>query len=137
MTPAQEWPLQDLPGLSAEYSQQLGQLGIYTTSDLLRQTHSPEKLQTLSNRLQLSPRYLQKWKAMADLARVPSVGCQYCGLLLHGGVISVQQLATFAPGRLHSQIKRLHTANLRRSDLCPSPDQVVLWVREAKQLKQV
>ncbi|MEB3268921.1 MAG: DUF4332 domain-containing protein [Leptolyngbya sp.] len=128
------WPLQHLPGLSAEHHQQLQAAGLTTTTDLLRQTQSPQALQTLAQRLGLPLRYPKKWAALADLARLPSVGCQYCGLLLHSGVQSTGQLAAIAPGRLHSQIQRLHTANMRRSDLCPSPAQVVQWVQEAQQL---
>jgi hypothetical protein len=130
------WPLDRLPGLSAEHHQQLQAAGLNTTADLLRQTRSPQALQTLAQTLGLPLRYAQKWAALADLARLPSVGCQYCGLLLHSGVQSTGQLAAIAPGRLHSQIKRLHTASMRRSDLCPNPAQVVQWVQEAQQLRR-
>ncbi len=128
----QSHALQKLPGLSVEHLAQLHQAGLATTSDLLRVTRSPEQLQAIAAQLKLPQRYLQKWIALADLARLPSVGSDYCGLLLHGGVASVTQLSLQAPGRLHTQIRKLHTMTMRRSDLCPTPDQVVQWVREAK-----
>ncbi len=127
-------PLSQLPGLSVEQLAQLHSLGLQTTQDLLGQVRSPQALAQMAQRLSLPLRYIQKWAAMAELSQLPSVGCQHCGLLLHTGIASVSQLANSAPGRLHSQIRRLHTATLRRSDLCPTPDQVVRWVQEAKLL---
>ena len=132
----QTWPLSQLPGLSDEQLAQLERVGLATTHDLLSQTRSPRDLQQIAQRLNLPLRYPQKWVALASLSQLPSIGCQYCGLILHSGIASIQQLATVAPGRLHSQILRLHTATMRRSDLCPTPDQVVCWVREAKQFLQ-
>ncbi|HEY9889276.1 MAG TPA: DUF4332 domain-containing protein [Candidatus Obscuribacterales bacterium] len=129
----QIWPLQDLPGLSPEQVAHLHQHGLQTTYDLLQQARSPQALQNLAQQLNLPLRYVQKWVALADLARLPSVGCQYCGLLLHSGILSMTQLSTVAPGRLHSQIRKLHTMTMQRSDLCPTPSQVVGWVQEAKQ----
>lgn len=126
------WSLEDLPGISAEQVRQLHTLGLQTTTDLLRLRRSPQHLQTAANQLKLPLRYLQKWVALSDLAQLPSVGCQYCGLLLHSGITSVRQLATVAPGKLHSRIRKLHTMTMKRSDLCPTPDLVVRWVQEAK-----
>ncbi|MEO1095512.1 MAG: DUF4332 domain-containing protein [Cyanobacteria bacterium J06638_28] len=127
-------PLGQLPGLSHEQIAQLQSLGVETTQDLLYQARSLQSSQTMAKRLSIPLRYIHKWKALAELSQLPSVGCQYCGLLLHSGVASVAQLASSAPGNLHNQVRRLHTATLRRSDLCPTPDQIVRWVQEAKQL---
>ncbi|MEM0981197.1 MAG: DUF4332 domain-containing protein [Cyanobacteria bacterium P01_H01_bin.58] len=127
-------PLGQLPGLSHEQIAQLQRLGVETTRDLLHQARSPQASQAMAKRLSIPLRYVQKWRALAELSQLPSVGCQYCGLLLHSGVASVAQLASSAPGKLHNQVRRLHTATLRRADLCPTPDQVVRWVQEAKQL---
>lgn len=126
------WPLSALPGISDEQVQQLQTLKLQTTTDLLRLARSPQTLQSAAAQLQIPLRYLQKWAALSDLAQLPSVGCQYCGLLLHSGIASVSQLAITAPGKLHTRIRKLHTMTMKRSDLCPTPDQVVCWVREAK-----
>ncbi|MEM6713774.1 MAG: DUF4332 domain-containing protein [Cyanobacteria bacterium P01_C01_bin.147] len=131
----QSHALRRLPGLSSEHLDQLHQAGLTTTGDLLRVTQSPEQLRAIAAQLKLPQRYVQKWIALADLASLPSVGSDYCGLLLHSGVASVAQLSLQAPGRLHTQIRKLHTMTMRRSDLCPTPDQVVQWVREAKLAK--
>ncbi|NEO63853.1 MAG: DUF4332 domain-containing protein, partial [Moorea sp. SIO4G2] len=47
--------------------------------------------------------YVNKWVALADLARIPSIGCQYCGLVLHAGICSLTQLAQTPPGLFHSK----------------------------------
>ncbi|NER78052.1 MAG: DUF4332 domain-containing protein [Leptolyngbya sp. SIO1D8] len=129
----QIWPLSQLPGVSHEQVVQLQTLGLNTTEDLLAQTRAPHELQGIAKKLQIPLRYPKKWVILAELSQLPSIGCQYCGLLLHSGISSISQLAIAAPGRLYNQLRRLHTATLRRSDLCPTPDQVVCWVQEAKQ----
>lgn len=128
------WPLNQLPGLSPKYCQQLARLNIITTADLLQQVKSGAGLQRLATDLHLPLRYIKKWVALSDLARVPQVGCRYNGLLLHTGIVSVAQLAQCSSGQLYSQVRRLHVATLTRSDLCPSPDEVTLWIQSAKQL---
>lgn len=130
------WPLEKLPGLSGEHQLQLQGAGLRTTADLLKRGRSPQGSQTLATTLGLPLRYVRKWVALSELACLPSVGCEYCGLLLHSGIISTTQLAAIAPGRLHSQITRLHTSYLQRTDLCPSPSQVVKWVQEAQQIRR-
>jgi hypothetical protein len=128
------WPLSAIPGLSPEHYAQLETQNLHTTQDLLRRYATPGGAASLATTLSLPLRYAQKWLALADLAQLPSVGCEYCGLLLHSGIQSTQQLAIMAPGQLHMQIRRLHATHLRRGDLCPGPDQVVAWVSEAKRL---
>ena len=75
-----------------------------------------------------------KWVALADLARIPSVGCQYCGVLLHVGIISVGQLAQTPLPRLHQQILQLQVATTQRRDLCPSRSEMQVWINQARSL---
>ncbi len=128
--------LSQLPGISALDIQNLQELGISTTQQLLRQAHTPVQQRTLAAKLQLHEHHIQKWVALADLARVPSVGDEFCGLLLHAGVTSTLRLAQASPQHLHRQILRLHVATLSRRDLSPAIAQVTQWVAEARQLAQ-
>ena len=73
--------------------------------------------------------YVNKLVALADLARLPGIGCQYNGLLIHTGIISVKQLAQMPAHKIHQQILKLHVATLQRRDLCPDIAQVQNWVR--------
>ncbi len=127
-----DWPIEQLPGLSKENQEQLKSLGINNTQDLLKITKTKENKQHLANQLKCQLQLINKWAALADLARVPSVGCDYCGLILHSGIISVNQLSQTSVSFLHRQILKLQVATLQRKDLCPSPDVVKTWINEAK-----
>ena len=127
-----DWPIAQLPGLSNENQSQLEECGITTTQQLIRMTKTVEAKALLAHQLQVNPQYVNKWVALALLARIPSVGCQYCGLLLHAGVASPAQLAQMPVGRLHEQILRMHVAMMQRNDLTPSVDRVQKWIEEAK-----
>lgn len=126
------WSIEQLPGLSLQQQNLLKEAGIDTTGKLLKSAATHQLQQKLAIKLQLNPSYLKKWVAMAQLACIPSVGCQYCGLILHAGIASIAQLAQTPVPRLHRQILRLQVANLQRRDLCPSMDQVQIWIQQAK-----
>lgn len=131
---SRDWPIAQLPGLSSQDRSLLLECGITTTGQLIENANTPVSRQALANQLQIHTRYINKWVALADLARIPSVGCQYCGLLLHAGVCSVTQLAQISPPRLHQQILRFHVATLQRRDLCPKVEQVALWIQQAQNM---
>ena len=127
-----DWPIEQLPGLSKINQEQLKSLGINNTQDLLKITKTKENKQHLANQLKCQLQLINKWAALADLARVPSVGCDYCGLILHSGIISVDQLSQTSVSFLHQQILKLQVATLQRKDLCHSPDVVKTWINEAR-----
>lgn len=124
------WLIQELPGLTPEHIALLHKHCINNTKDLLERARNKEQKQALANQLGINLKYVGKWVALADLARIPSIGCQYCGLLLHSGVGSVAQLVKIPVPRLHRQILRLQVATIQRKDLCPSLAQVQIWIRE-------
>ncbi len=128
------WPIEQLPGLSTEQVTQLKACGINTTKELLQKGGTPQLQQELANQLQISLQYVRKWVALADLARIPSVGCQFCGLLLHSGIASVSQLNQTNIQRLRHQILRLQVATMQRRDLCPSVGLVKQWLEEGRSL---
>ncbi|MCF4966891.1 DUF4332 domain-containing protein [Nostoc sp. CMAA1605] len=129
-----DWPIEQLPGLSPEEQLQLHNCGIQTTLGLVKQGKTTQDRLTLSSKLQVHLQYVNKWIALADLARVPSVGIQYCGLLLHAGVGSVAQLAQIPTHRLHKQILRLQVATMQRRDLCPAVELVQQWSQQARRV---
>ncbi|MBD2345910.1 DUF4332 domain-containing protein [Anabaena subtropica] len=129
-----DWPIEQLPGLSEDEKSQLDNYGIKTTLGLVKQGKTLESRLALANKLQVHLQYVNKWVALADLARIPSVGTQYCGLLLHAGVGSVAQLAQIPTHRLHKQILRLQVATLQRRDLCPAIELVQQWSQQANMI---
>jgi Domain of unknown function (DUF4332) len=128
----QYWSIDRLPGLMLPEQKLLKAQKIEHTDELLKRTQTPESKIDLASKLKLTQKTLNKWIALADLARIPSVGSQYCGLLLHAGIASVVQLEQTPFHYLHRQIARLQVATLQRKDLTPPVAQVKQWVEEAK-----
>lgn len=128
------WAIAQLPGLNAEDCDRLERSGIQTTAQLLQTAMRPEDGQQLAAQLQISWQQIRKWVALADLARVPGVGCDRCGILLHCGIASVAQLAQASIHRLYPQLTRLYVATTRRRDLCPPRGEVIRWIQSARQL---
>ena len=114
------WSIEQLPGIANTEQALLKAHDIFDTKQLLAQGNTPQAKEHLAIKLKLNLNYIKKWTALADLARIPSVGCQYCGLLLHSGIISVSQLAITPVHRLHRQVLRLQVATLYSKDLSPS-----------------
>jgi hypothetical protein len=129
------WPIDNLPGLSPQQSTELKIHGITNTRSLLRETTTPQSKQSLASQLQIHLQHVNKWVALADLARLPSVGCQYSGLLLHSGIASVCQLTGIPVDRLHRQILRFQVATFHKKDFCPPVELVQKWIEEAKSLE--
>jgi hypothetical protein len=131
------WSIDQLPGLDAAEIQKLKDCGIQTTRQLLQKTIAPAQKQALAAQLQLHIQHVKKWSALADLAQIPAVGCQYCGLLLHAGICSPAQLAETPLQLLHKQILRFYVATLQRQDLCPPREQLAEWIQQARWVSSV
>lgn len=131
---AQWWPLAQLPGLSAKDLLQLQELGLVDTRSLLRSAASRDQQRAIAAQLQLHEHHVRKWVALADLARVPSVGLDHCGLLLHSGIISTVQLAQQPAHKLHQQVLRLHVRELQQRNLCPDLGKVTRWILQAREV---
>ncbi|MGB3495648.1 MAG: DUF4332 domain-containing protein [Elainellaceae cyanobacterium] len=132
---SQSWLIANLPGMSDGDRKCLNDCKIETTQQLLTRTHTAEKQQELATQLKMHPQYLKKWIALANLSRIPTVGCEHCGVLLHAGIISPDHLARTPLPRLHQQIVKLHVAQLRNKDQCPSLSDVRGWQHQARQLQ--
>ena len=90
------WPIDRLPGLKQLDVDRLQDAGIATTEALLHVAAQKDGKRVLSQQLKTKQERINRWVAMADLARVPAVGCEYCGVLLHAGTIATVQLASAA-----------------------------------------
>ncbi|MCC0177045.1 DUF4332 domain-containing protein [Waterburya agarophytonicola K14] len=131
---SQYWSIDRLPGIMRSQVELLEENNITDTKIFLSFSTNSESKLALASKLQLNQKYINKWIALADLSRIPSVGDKYCGLLLHAGIISVAQLAQTPFHRLHGQIVRLQVATLQTKDLSPPVERIKKWVEEAKLL---
>ncbi|EDZ96808.1 MAG: DUF4332 domain-containing protein [Limnospira sp. PMC 1291.21] len=128
------WEISQLPGLDADNIKLLNKCGIQNTQQLLaRGSNNAHKI-ALSNQLGINIRNISKWVAMSDLARVPSIGYQYCGVLLHSGVSSVNQLSQMSIQQLHKQILRLYVGTIKSRQICPSIDVIQTWIKQSQRL---
>ncbi|OIP68463.1 MAG: hypothetical protein AUK48_15805 [Oscillatoriales cyanobacterium CG2_30_44_21] len=129
------FPIDQLPALSTEDCQKLKDYGITTTRALLQKAgrHKAQR-EELAIALGVRFQQLTKWIAFADLARIPAVGCQHCGAIVHSGIVSVEQLAQIPVDKLHKQIMRLQVQNFNRADLCPDIGEMSIWIKQAQQL---
>ena len=134
--PSQGWPLDKIPGISVEDCHKLQSAGLHTTKLLLQQSRTDEQRRQLAAQLKMPERWVRKWTALAEFSELPSVGYQYCGLLLHAGVISIEQLATTQVHILHRHVLRLQVTVLQRRDLCPTPGMITQWISEAQQAQR-
>jgi Domain of unknown function (DUF4332) len=128
---SQYWSIDQLPGLSETDIALLQNYGIVNTKQLLEKANTLQSKQQLAIDLQINILYLSKWVALADLARIPDVGCEYCGLLLHSGIVSVLQLKQNPVHRVHRQIVKLQFATLKHQNLSPSVGLVQKWIQQA------
>lgn len=127
--------LDQLPGLSTKDCKKLQNYGIITTHALLQKAgRNKAQKEALAIALNVRLQLLMKWLAFADLARIPTVGCQHCGLIVHSGIVSLEQLAQTPLGQLHKQIMRLQIQNLQRADLCPDIGEMSVWIKQARQI---
>lgn len=124
--------LLELPGMQKSDINKLHTVGIINRQQLLMMGKNKEARELLAQRIGVKARYVHKWFALADLARLPSVGVKYCGLILHSGILSVAQLSQCQPHQLQRQILRLQVANFRSRDLCPPFSLIQTWINEAK-----
>jgi predicted flap endonuclease-1-like 5' DNA nuclease len=129
-----DWSIGDLPGLNDVEQTLLQEIGITTTGQLLAIAPDPATKQQLAVKLCFKIQYVNKLVALADLSRLAGVGCQYNGLLLHTGIISVKQLSQMPAHKIHQQLLKLHVATLQRRDLCPDLAQVQNWIKQARVL---
>lgn len=111
--------IEELPGLKPTEIELLKSYGIVSSKELIERAATFRDRQNLANSLKLRLESVNKWLALADLARVPSINCQYCGLVLHSGIVSLSQLTHASIPRLHQQLVRLSVATTRRKTYPP------------------
>lgn len=128
------WPIEELTELSAQDCINLKNHEITTTLELLNQVGSKAKREELARQLSIPVQSVNKLSILAELARIPAVGCQYAEFLLQLGICSTEQLAQISLGELQKQVARFQVKILHRADLCPNITQIANWIQQAQQL---
>jgi hypothetical protein len=128
------WQIEQLPGINPEDREKLKEFDIETTFQLLKRANKREGRQKLADQMQVNVQRVVRWVVMARLARIPSVGCHYCELLLNIGIYSASQLTRATVKDLQKRIVAYQEANPHRPKLCPNPAKMTEWIQEAQKI---
>lgn len=126
----------DIEGIGEVYADQLKQVGITTTEQLLEKGASPQGRKTLAESSGISGTLILKWVNRADLFRVKGIGEEYSDLLEAAGVDTVVELATRNADNLYDKLVATNEEKKLVRQL-PTKAQVAEWVEQAKTLPRV
>lgn len=128
--------LEVVEGIGPVYASKLADIGITTTTGLLKKGANPKGRDELTQTTGISHTLILEWINHCDLFRIKGVGEEYADLLEEAGVDTVPELAQRNPGNLYTKMVETNEAKdlVRR---LPSPSQVANWVAEAKTLDRV
>ncbi len=123
-----------IEGIGPVYAEKLGEVGVYTTADLLDVGGSRRGREQLVESTGISATLLLGWVNRADLMRVPGVGEEYSDLLEAAGVDTVKELRNRNPENLHTAMseKNAERKLVRR---LPSQAEVTAWIMAAKEME--
>jgi predicted flap endonuclease-1-like 5' DNA nuclease len=126
----------DIEGIGKTYALKLEELGLKTTTALLKRAATLRGRRELAEQIQVSEKRLLKWVNRADLMRVKGVGTQFSDLLEEAGVDTVKELRNRVPENLFQKMLEVNAVrNLARRD--PTLDEVRTWIATARTLEVV
>lgn len=126
----------DIEGIGKTYASKLEELGLKTTTALLKRAANLRGRRELAVLLEVSEKRLLKWVNRADLMRVKGVGTQFSDLLEETGVDTVKELRNRVPENLYAKMLEVNALrNLARRD--PTLEEVRGWVALARTLAVV
>ncbi len=125
-----------IAGMADKYVDQLFNIGIFTTRDLLIRASTREGRKTISLLTGIDEDTVLRWVQMADLMRINGVGPFYARLLEEAGIRSVDELAASNDRELYLKISRVN-ARLKMVKKIPTILQVRDWIRQARRMRSV
>ena len=125
--------IMEIEGIGPKYAEELNEIGIKTTTDLLEAGGTPAGRDSIAEKTGISETLILEWVNLSDLFRIRGVGEEYSDLLEEAGVDTVPELAQRNPANLHAKLIEINEEKevVRRT---PSLDVVTNWVNEAKTL---
>lgn len=126
--------LETIEGIGPTYAAKLGEVGIFTTEDLLAAAATRKGRQELAKKTEISDKLVLKWVNRADLMRVPGIGEEYSDLLEAAGVDTVKELRNRNPNNLFKTLLQVNEEKrlVRRP---PHLSEVQAWIQAAKELE--
>ena len=130
------YPLEEIEGIGPAYAAKLGNIGIKTTSTLLKRCANPKGRQRIATESGVSEELLLKWANLADLMRVRGVGRQYAELLEGAGVDTIKELRTRKPSHLAAKMAEVNAVR-KLTRRIPVPSMIEEWIELAAKLAPV
>lgn len=126
-------PVIEVEGIGVEYARRLEAIGIRTTARLCYEDPGD-----LARRIDVSPKVVTGWQAMAQLMKVSGVGPQYAEALVRAGVDGVDALKRRSPARIAADVNS-YLDGLDANVLGQKVTQkrVEAWQAAAKRLRRV
>lgn len=126
--------VETIQGIGPTYAAKLGEVGIFTTEELLAAGSTRAGRQELAKKTEISDKLLLKWVNRADLMRVPGIGEEYSDLLEAAGVDTVKELRNRNPNNLFKTLLQVNEEKrlVRRA---PHLSEVQAWIKAAKELE--
>lgn len=120
-----------LRGIGVEARSRLKRQGITYTDQLLERAGTATERRRLAARTGIAEAELLRLARRADLARIKGVGAIFADMLELVGINDVAALAGCDPTALHARLYALN-ADLRFARRAPTPDEVAVWIRQAR-----
>ena len=128
--------LEAVEGIGKVYAQKLREVGIATTTALLRQGATPKGRKEIAEKAGISGKLILEWINHVDLFRIKGVSEEYADLLEEAGVDTVPELAQRNPENLYQKLVAVNQEKKLVRKL-PGQAQVSDWVEQAKSLPRV
>ncbi len=126
----------NVEGIGDAYTAKLKEIGINTTTTLLKKCASPQGRKEVAEAADISPKLVLEWANHCDLMRVKGVGSEYSDLLEAAGVDTVPELSQRNAQNLYKAMKETNESKKLVRQL-PTESQVTDWVEQAKTLPRV
>ncbi|MEM7377634.1 MAG: DUF4332 domain-containing protein [Pseudomonadota bacterium] len=131
-----EYRVADLIGLDEHTLQQMRELGIRTTHDLLRETDSESKLRLMATAIEQDVSQVRRWRSLSDLLRVPGMDMNHAQLLIGVGVLSVDTLNEHDAPELQAKLVAANDEHGLVAEVAAIAN-IETWVEYASPLSQL
>jgi hypothetical protein len=126
--------LEEVGFLAGCVTEQLGQLDIISTHDLLRRGATPEGRREIARICGADVEQVSSWVHTCDLLRIKGLSETFIGLVSAAGAPTLADLAVYEPAELRA---RMALVNAEHSfvGILPSEDLVNDWIAQASELE--
>jgi len=124
----------DIEGIGPTYAGKLNELGIYSTTDLLKAGATKKDRMEIAEKTGIPESLILTWVNHADLFRIKGVASQFSELLEAAGVDTVKEFATRNVENLHAKLVETND-KYGLSGKVPSVESLKEMISQAKKLE--